>query len=114
MIFAYLLGVYAFLVYGHALYVAVMGYKRRRDTVGLSLVEKVNVYFLLMPVAYLWDAGMCALVCVATLRYPRAWREVLLTGMLRRFIATEEGWRLKFAVWVCGSLLNPYDERHCG
>lgn len=114
MIFIYLLSIYAFLVYGHAFYVAVMGYKRRRDTIGLSMVERFNVYCLLMPVAYLWDVGMCAVVCVATWRYPKAIRELLLTGLLRRFIATEEGWRLKFAVWVCGELLNPYDKNHCG
>ena len=114
MILLYIFAVYAFLVYGHALYVSVMGYKRRRDTVGLNVVERVNVYCLLMPVAYVWDLGMCLLVCIATLRYPQAWRELLLTGMLRRFINTEEGWRFEFAVWVCRDLLNPYDERHCG
>lgn len=102
--------VYLFLLAGWLLYIAIMRLKERRDQ--LHPFAKANAYLALVLFGYPWDAVMNLLVCLAFLRVPRDW---LLTGTLKRALATEVGWREATAAWICTHLLNQFDPsgKHC-
>ena len=92
------------------LYLAIMNLAEHRDR--LHPVAKFHAYFVILPVGYVVDAALNLLVCGLFLRIPRDW---LLTGTLKRTIATDDGWRCTVACWVCEHLLNQFDPkgRHC-
>ena len=102
--------IYLFFVFGHVLYIAIMGLARVRHT--LHPFVKVNAYCIILPIGYLWDAVMNLLVCLAFWRWPCNW---LLTGTLKHTINTESNWRCDVAAWMCEHLLNQFDPkgRHC-
>ena len=103
-------GLYLFFVFGHVLYIAIMGLARIRHM--LHPFVRFNAYCIILPVGYVWDAAMNLLVCLAFWRLPRDW---LLTGTLKRAINTEQNWRCDVAAWICDVCLNQFDPkgRHC-
>lgn len=101
---------YAVFVICWILYLAIMNLSRvRRD---LHPFAKFNAYVIVLPIGYVFDALLNLLVCGIFLRLPRDW---LLTGTLKRMIATDDGWRCATAAWICEHLLNQFDPKgkHC-
>jgi len=92
------------------LYLAIMNLAEHRHA--LHPVAKFHAYVVILPIGYVVDAALNLLVCAIFLRRPRDW---LLTGTLKRTIATDDGWRCATAAWVCEHLLNQFDPkgRHC-
>jgi len=92
------------------LYLAVMNLAGNRAE--MSRPVKLLAYGVILPIGYVCDAVLNLHFCLAVQRLPRDW---LLTGTLKRTIATESGWREAFAAWVCLHLLDPFDPkgRHC-
>lgn len=107
---ATLTAAWALFVLCWVLYLAIMSLAEHRDR--LHPVAKFHAYFVILPVGYVVDALLNLLACVIFLRVPRDW---LLTGTLKRTIATDDGWRCDVAAWVCEHLLNQFDPkgRHC-
>jgi hypothetical protein len=106
----WVIAVYLFFVFGHVLYIAIMGLARQRAL--LHPFVRFNAYVIILPVGYAWDAVMNLLVCLMFWRLPRDW---LLTGTLKRAINTENNWRCEVAAWICDVCLNQFDPkgRHC-
>lgn len=102
--------VYALFVICWVLYLAIMNIARVRHN--LHPFAKANAYLLILPVGYVADAILNLVACSVFLRCPRDW---LLTGTLKRTIATDDGWRCATAAWICEHLLNQFDPkgRHC-
>ncbi len=57
---------------------------------------------------------------ILCLQFPR-WKEWLTTWRLHRYVNTVPiptkglpAWRFKLALWVCDTLLNPFQKNHCG
>jgi hypothetical protein len=92
------------------LYLAIMNLAEHKDR--LHPVAKFHAYFVILPVGYVVDALLNLMVCAIFLRIPRDW---LLTGTLKRMIATDDGWRCATSAWICEHLLNQFDPkgRHC-
>jgi hypothetical protein len=92
------------------MYLAIMKLAEHKDS--LHPFAKFNAYLLLFVVGYPLDALLNLLVCAVFLRIPRDW---LLTGTLKRTIATDDGWRCATSAWICEHLLNQFDPkgRHC-
>lgn len=110
MILAALIGAWALFVLCWILYLAIMNLAEHREK--LHPVAKFHAYFVILPVGYVVDALLNLLVCAIFLRLPRDW---LLTGTLKRMIATDDGWRCATAAWICEHLLNQFDPKgkHC-
>ena len=110
MILVAILGAWALFVLCWVLYLAIMNLAEHRDR--LHPVAKFHAYFVILPVGYVVDALLNLLVCGLFLRLPRDW---LLTGTLKRTIATDDGWRCATAAWICEHLLNQFDPKgkHC-
>lgn len=110
MITATLIGAWALFVLCWILYLAIMSLAKHKDR--LHPVAKFHAYFVILPVGYVVDALLNLLVCAIFLRVPRDW---LLTGTLKRTIATDDGWRCATAAWICEHLLNQFDPKgkHC-
>ena len=92
------------------LYLAIMNLAEHKDR--LHPVAKFHAYFIILPVGYVLDALLNLLVCSIFLRTPKDW---LLTGTLKRMIATDDGWRCATSAWICEHLLNQFDPKgkHC-
>lgn len=101
---------WALVVLCWVLYLAIMNLAEHRHA--LHPVAKFHAYFVILPVGYVVDALLNLLVCAIFIRVPRDW---LLTGTLKRMIATDDGWRCATAAWICEHLLNQFDPKgkHC-
>lgn len=106
----YLFGFWLLTVFCWILYLAIMNLAEHRHS--LHPVAKLHAYFVILPVGYVVDALLNLLVCAIFIRVPRDW---LLTGTLKRTIATDDGWRCAVSAWICEHLLNQFDPkgRHC-
>lgn len=109
-LFAFITASYAIFVICWILYLAVMNLSRVRKD--LHPFAKFNAYAIVLPIGYVFDAVLNLLACAIFLRLPRDW---LLTGTLKRMIATDDGWRCATAAWICEHLLNQFDPKgkHC-
>ena len=96
----------------YALYVFTMSVYRAKlagRLCGLSLV-------LLYPIVII--AALMDVVCnltLATLVFLEPPQELLVTTRLKRYHASEDGWRTDLAAYVCENLLDPFDPtgEHC-
>jgi hypothetical protein len=102
------LGVYLFVLLCWCLYISVMAFKIRRDT--LHWAVKANAYVVLLvglalDLILAWVVGP-----VIFLSLPR---ELTLTSALKRHRAGG-GWRSREAAWICDRMLNPFVvDGHC-
>jgi hypothetical protein len=96
----------------YVFYVLTMGVYRVQLAGRLTGLSKV----LLMPfvvVAVLMDvACQMTVATVVFLEFPT---ELLVTARLQRYMAGEDGWRKRVAVYICNNLLDPFDPngKHC-
>ncbi len=109
-IFSMLVLIYTLLMLTWVLYLAIMNLSGHRDS--LRGFARFNAYCVVLPIGYLFDGALNLIVCGIFLRRPRDW---LLTGTLKRYLNTDNGWRCAVAAWVCTNLLNPFDPKgtHC-
>jgi len=107
-----LLGLYAAIVIGWALYLAIMHLAPRRAE--MNPVVRTHAYALLY-FALLYDFLILNVIVGSVLfwEWPREW---LLTARLKRHHASPpESKRYKISHWICENMLNPFDPKggHC-
>ena len=109
-LFFLLLAAYALPVLVWVLYLAIMNLSERREK--LRGFAKFNAYFIVLPIGYLFDGFLNLVVCLIFMRKPQDW---LLTGTLKRYLNTDDGWRCKVAASLCTDWLDPFDPNgtHC-
>ena len=99
-----LLSTYGFMLLCWVLYIAVMNFKARRDT--LHWFVKVNAYVVL-AIGLVLDLILTVVIgTVIFLSLPK-WNEWTFTARLKRH-RFGHGWRSAEAVWICEKLLNPF------
>jgi len=78
----------------------------------LHWFPKANAYFVLFVFGYPVDVALNIIVCIGMGWMPK---DVLLTGTLKRIIATtpNDSKRCVVASWICSNMLNPIEEKHC-
>lgn len=102
-------GVYLFAV-TWIFYLAVMNLKRNQDK--LTFAAKLIAY----PVAFVGVLSDALFnVLLGTLFFVELPKEWLFTHRLERHIQQSAGYRLRFAMWFCINLLDPFDPagEHC-
>lgn len=92
------------------MYLAIMNLRENRGK--LRGIPKVIAYGLVLPVGLIFDGFLNLVVCLIFMRRPRDW---LLTGTLKRYLNTDNGWRCKVAASLCIDWLDPFDltGKHC-
>jgi len=100
-----LLYVAAFMLECWVLYIAVMSFKAKQDT--LHPVVKVLAYVILV-FGLILDFFLTFIIgTVLFLSLPKFKGEWTFTARLKRH-RSEGGWRGKAAAWICEQLLNPF------
>lgn len=96
------------------LYILIMRIKRLRDLGELSRGARIAAYPVVIIGVVLDALYHYTWASLLFLDLP-ARGEHLLTARLKRYVATDDGWRCALATWMCARLLNPFDPsgRHC-
>jgi hypothetical protein len=94
------------------LYVLVMGFYRAH------LQKRLKGLPLIMALPFVALGFLFDVVCnytIAAMVFFDLPRERLVTDRLKRYIATEKGWRYRLADAICTRLLDPFDPsgNHC-
>ena len=106
----YIASGYAIIVWSWIYYLAAMKLIRHRKQ--LHPVAKVHGYLFVIVPGLAYDAFLN--IVIATIVFADAPKEVLLTARLKRYKRGPDGWRKKWALWVCEHLLDQFDEGgHC-
>lgn len=107
------IGLYAFLsIYAlWVFYLAVMNLKRARDAGNVTWPAKVLGYPLLF-IGLALDAFVNVVILTPVLLELPKRGEWLVTARLSRHIKGQ-GWRQKFAQWICAHLLDAFDPSGC-
>ena len=93
-------------------YIKIMRLKRIRDAENKDLEWYHKLYgYPLLVIGIILDTLLN--VIVGTIIFVEFPREFLLTPRLDRWGREDDGYRGKFARFVCKYMLNPFDEGHC-
>ena len=92
------------------MYLAIMNLRENRKK--LRGIPKIIAYGLVLPVGLILDGFLNLIVCLIFMRKPKDW---LLTGTLKRYLNTDDGWRGKVAASLCTDWLDPFSgtNKHC-
>lgn len=95
------------------LYLANMNLERAKKAGTIRPFALYAGYYPTLVVGGLLDIAVN--VVIGSIVFLERPQELLLTKRLSRLIKTD-GWRSKLALWVCKTLLDPFDPegRHCG
>lgn len=109
-VISYIVAGYMIVVYTWIYYLAAMKLIKHRHQ--LHIVAKIHGWIFVIIPGLIYDAFLN--IVIASLVFVDPPREWLLTVRLKRYKRGEDGWRKKWALWICEHLLDQFDEGgHC-